>query len=331
VKRARAVLALCALARAAGVEAQPRPAPPLASDGPARTAGFEFHTQVIGGSPTTHPARPFPSGPEDRAELTGPNVTPSIRGPLGSPRPVGTAGSSADRAASLRAVVRLRARGELVCTGTVVALANGATGIVTAAHCLFSIDASGHLRGRRTELAADGVAPLDVSAAVLGSSFAACADSHRLYRDCVAERVQDVAFIPVPREALGAIAPWGLCQGDKPAQPQITIFGYGLNGRQLPRLLLQGAFTVTGDLSAASLQRAIGVEGTQISFGDSGGPAVTAREDALLDSRLPCVRYVSAAVQVGDPYDPAATTVGALLQPVWQADIFQRARAPLQH
>lgn len=254
--------------------------------------------------------REEPPGPPAEGSITareGPATGGEGRGSRSRVAPTYVAG----RSTALRAVVRLRDRRGLVCTATVVSR-DGAVFLLTAAHCLFNLGPSGTLGARRASLTAEGVGELDPAGVSIDPRFEACAAEHRTWEDCAGNpATRDVAWVALAGTPRG-VSPWGVCAAhDQP--DDVTIFGYGLNGRALPRLLLQGAFRVQAR-RAVRLRVALGV-GVRIDGGDSGGPVISSDDDFRLDARVPCVRYVAVAVRVRDPDDPGDRS-RALLEPM---------------
>jgi len=217
----------------------------------------------------------------------------------------------AGRRAALRAVVRLHDRTGLVCTATIVRSDRGVV-LLTAAHCLFHLSPNGTLQSARTALIAEGIGPIDPENVQIDAQFRACAAEHRTWQECVeSPLVRDIARIALQSPPDG-VAPWSTCTSiDGPED--VTVFGYGLNGRTLPRLLLAGAFRVRARQSSR-LREAFGV-GVRIEGGDSGGPVISSGDDTRLDNSLPCVRYVAVAVRSRDSNDPGDRS-RALLEPI---------------
>lgn len=235
--------------------------------------------------------------------LTGGRPSPAAHSGLGPEAP-------ASRAASLRAVVRLRDHGALVCTSTLVRR-GGAVGLLSAAHCFYRTMADGRLLGRRGPLVAEGIGAIAPDAVVLDRPFARCAESGVPWQDCVAGPGRDIAWIPLPSPPPDR-APWRVCADDPPRD--VTIFGYGLNGRVLPRVLLQGSFRLRPADARRHLREAQGT-GVRVDAGDSGGPVVSRDDAERLDLRAPCVRFVAVAVRLRDLGDPADRS-RALLEPI---------------
>lgn len=274
-------------------------------------------------SPRVQPAEWASSRAVDARAEVEPLVDPErpfvVRMIRGEPAALGAAGmalearpSVASRAEALRAVVRLRDARGLVCTATLVQRGRTA-GLLTAAHCLYAPTATGALGPLRPTLAADPFGRVDPARAEMAAGFRACAAEGRPWRDCADAGAPDVAFVPVEAVPEG-VRPWLLCGEGRTTGRDVTVFGYGLNGRVLPRALLQGAFRLAGR-DGERLRRAWGVSGAQIDAGDSGGPVISARDDQQMHGRLPCVAYVAAAVQVGGAESADSGSV-AWLQPL---------------
>lgn len=216
------------------------------------------------------------------------------------------------RAEALRSVVRLRDGRALVCTATVTRYGQQ-VGLLTAAHCLYESSRAGAIGRMRRALDAEGIGTFDPSTARVDPRFVACAQRSESWRECIDHRTEDLAWIPL-REVPAVIRPWPLCARPRVPARDVTIFGYGLNGRALPRTLLQGAFQVSEPRGDRGVHRARGVSGVRIDAGDSGGPVIRADDDLRMSGRLPCVQYVAVAVEVS--VTGAVFESTALLQPV---------------
>lgn len=228
----------------------------------------------------------------------------------------------ASRGEALRAVVRLRDVRRLVCTATVVRHGR-AVGLITAAHCLFAPTSDGAVGALRTTLEAENLGAVDPATAWIDPRFRACAQQGRPWQQCVEGRAEDLAWIPLGSVPAG-VRPWSLCGVGGTTSRDVTAFGYGLNGRALPRALLQGAFRVVAAGRTGGVRRAYGVSSVRVDAGDSGGPVIPSRDDLRMSGRLPCVAYVVVAVQVG-AVDEGYGTSAAWMQPLDGAVVF-RAR-----
>jgi hypothetical protein len=224
------------------------------------------------------------------------------------------AGTSPGRAEALRAVVRLRESGRMVCTGTLVEY-QGEEGILTAAHCLFRPGPGGVLTGQLRRIEAQGLGPLVSEQAKLASGFRGCVEARMTYAGCLAQAVPDVAFVPLARAAPPELVRWSLCE-DPPARPGLAAFGYGLDRGRLPAQLLTASFDVEARPRVGPWQ-ARGVGPQRVALGDSGGPVLTEIEDQTLETRVPQVCFVIAASQRGSLENADDLRATALLQPVW--------------
>lgn len=212
------------------------------------------------------------------------------------------------RAEMIRAVVRLTDGGKHVCSGTLVRFGDE-LGVVTAAHCLFTLSLNGEIRARRQTLVADR-AVLRLEEARLGDGFEQCAENGARYSDCSEGGAADAAFIPVSSIDPG-VTPWRTCESE-PNRSEITIFGYGLDRGRLPRQLLLGHFETTG---AGGENSWLAESATQlVQPGDSGGPAIDALENMQLGDAAPAVCFVTAAFK----RDRDEERASALLTPAWR-------------
>ncbi len=215
-----------------------------------------------------------------------------------------------------------------LCTATL--LVRGASTVaVTAAHCLFEMDASQHLTGRTQPVVIEGLGSAATVTGRAAASFTACAQRPRAdgarptVAGCLAQGAQDVALIDVTVPS--GVARWKPCSEAPAPSTHFTVFGYGLNHEALPATLLDGDFTVQ-QASETNQWRLLGdvisSDGVRQSAdgGDSGGPAIAESQDSTLATNPPEVCFVASSVEDSNANDLVLRKALARLQPTWNLD-----------
>jgi hypothetical protein len=221
------------------------------------------------------------------------------------------------RTEALSAVRRLGEGDSFRCTGTILRRHGGTrVALLTAAHCVFALDAAGHIGAPLSRLFAEGIdGPL--AGPAIGPRFLTCAGSHETLTTCLDHGGDDIALIPLTDDEQLARVAWEECAA---APVALSLFSFGYGVRRNTRGLVGGLFQLEekgGDLTPWS---AIG-QSYRVVVGDSGGPVISALEERDLGSATrPHVCFTMSAVRFRQSEDPSGSTARALLQPAWDLD-----------
>lgn len=197
-------------------------------------------------------------------------------------------------AANTAAVVRIRAAksAAMHCTGVIVKDAVHGIGVLTAGHCLYSMQAD-VFNEFRSGLYVDGVGQVSTSTAKMPTAFRRYADGGGTYAVCLAKGLADIAFLPIANTY--AAAAWAIGSTQACGGAPWTLFGYGVDETGKPsKILRKGTFHSNGALAGAIL-RVRGSTAVRASFGDSGGPVTTYTTTSDLGVRRPTVCSIAIA------------------------------------
>jgi hypothetical protein len=267
----------------------------------AELADVTVTTTMVGGDPA-----------ED-----GPARRPSIRIPNAA-----SAYLIQRRKSALQSIVRLTATANsktTTCSGTLLNWKQGVS-VLLAAHCLYPMSPSGVLGyPRRTTLYAHSVGALSLRDALVPVGFDGCAKRGSSYDEC-ARTEPDVALIPVTLP-VSLLDPWSACGASSGSN--VTAFGFGTDSRGKNGRLLMGAFAVRQAPGERQWLATPEAKPQQVWNGDSGGPVVSATDDAslgygaLLSHASPRVCFVIAS---------RGSQTRSYFEPVWDLDaVFARA------